>query len=162
MEPGDDDAAGPVERDPRALEQGPLHRRPSLETAETAVGAHGPVAGDDERERVRGQGVADGPDGARPAEMSGDEAVRADAAARDAVLGPQHSLLESRTGPDRREVEGEPDRFAAKEVADRGGQGVHAAAGARPGVRVQDRGPGRRRRAGLREEDAEDPGAAVE
>src|SRR5512135_3168355 len=64
------DPAGPVEEDSLELEQSPLHRRAALEAPGTAVRAHGPVAGYDDRERVRCERMADGPGGVPFPEMS--------------------------------------------------------------------------------------------
>ena len=128
MKARDGDAAGLVESDPLALEQGPFHGRAALVAAEGAVRADGPVTGHDDRERIRGQGVAHGPGGAGLAEAPGDEPVGADAAARNGVLGPQDRLLERGARRQRGDVERKDDILAGQGSADRRRDAVDLAA----------------------------------
>ena len=50
---------------------------PSLKSPECSVEADGPVTGDDDGERVAGQGGADGPGSPRVTQMPGDPLIRA-------------------------------------------------------------------------------------
>jgi len=156
MEPGDDDAAGAVERDALSLEEGALHHGAALETAEAAAGPNGPVTWHNERERVRGQGVAHGPRSFRPAEAAGDEPIGADAAPGNGVLGAQHGLLERGTRRESDEIERESNGITRQKGPYRIRQGVDLPAGSRPGIREESGRLGRGVRARPRKKHADD------
>ena len=89
-----DDFALGRESDALLFEEGAFHVSAALVAAEAAVSADGAVAGDDDGERVAGEGVADGAGATRDAKVPRDALVGADVATGDACFGVEDALLE--------------------------------------------------------------------
>jgi hypothetical protein len=109
------DMAGITKFDAFHLQQGPLHRESPLEAAQVSIGADCPVAGYDDGKGIRCQGGSDGTGAIGIIEVFCDEAVCADRASRDGVLGTQYSLLKGRTKVKPDYIEGEPDVLSRHE-----------------------------------------------
>jgi hypothetical protein len=100
------------------------------------VGSDDAVAGEDERERVAGQGGADGARGAWFTQPACDVLIGGDSAPRYAVQGAQHPQLELATLAQIQEFKRKPDWLTRQQAAQVGRDGIDLrarnAAGAGP------------------------------
>lgn len=117
MKPFTNDPARIVKRDPFIGQQGPLHLKPPLETAQEPVGANGPVTGHNQGKRIVGQGIAHGAGGIRFAEMPGDQLIGTDRSSRDALLCLENPPLKLGTPVEIDRIERKENRFPLEKSA---------------------------------------------
>ena len=114
---------------PFLFQEGSLHGEAALVSAERAVGADRPVAGDDDRKGVCRQGVAHGAGTPGRAQMGCDSPVRAHGAPRDAVFRQKDSLLKGGTEIEPHLLKGKTDVGPVEKRRDPPSQVVEEAAG---------------------------------